>query len=72
MKEFEDAAFDMNPGDISEPVKTQYGWHIIKKIKVIKTKPLDDKVRADITREVISQKIADEVGARVKTVKENR
>lgn len=72
VKEFEDVAFDMNPGDISEPVKTQYGWHIIKKIKVIKNKPLDDKVRADITREVISQKIADEVGARVKTVKENR
>ncbi len=24
--------YDMNPNDISEPVKTQYGWHIIKLI----------------------------------------
>jgi len=26
----EDAAFALNKGDISEPVKTKYGWHVIK------------------------------------------
>ncbi len=32
--EFEDAAFALkNDGDFSEPIKTQYGWHIIKRIK---------------------------------------
>lgn len=28
--EFADAAFKMKVGDVSEPVKTQFGWHIIK------------------------------------------
>jgi peptidyl-prolyl cis-trans isomerase C len=28
--EFADAAFKMKKGDISDPVKTQFGWHVIK------------------------------------------
>lgn len=30
MKEFEDCAFGMSKGDISAPVKTKFGWHIIR------------------------------------------
>ena len=29
VKPFEDAAFDMEVGELSKPVQTQFGWHLI-------------------------------------------
>ena len=48
--EFQEAAFKMNPGEISPPVKTQFGFHIIK---LIDKQPNDtresyDKMKANI------------------------
>jgi peptidyl-prolyl cis-trans isomerase C len=30
VKEFEEAAFETPPGQLTKPIKTQFGWHIIK------------------------------------------
>jgi len=32
VKEFENTAFKLEIGQISEPVKTQYGYHVIKRL----------------------------------------
>ncbi len=29
VKEFEKSAFELSLGEVSEPVKTQFGWHLI-------------------------------------------
>ena len=44
VKPFADTAFSMNAGDISEPVKTRFGWHIIKieHIKDASTRSFDE------------------------------
>ena len=36
---FAEAAFKMQPGQISDPVKTQFGWHVIK-VEEKRTKPV--------------------------------
>lgn len=50
VKEFEDAAFALkNKGDITEPVLSPYGWHIIKLMDRRGLKPFE-QMRSEITR----------------------
>ena len=51
VKPFEEAAFNLAKGEISAPVRTQYGWHIIYKEDERGIQPLDS-MRAQVLRQV--------------------
>lgn len=77
IEEYEDAAFDLKAdGDISGPVKTRYGWHIIKRLEYqapptfdgakgeLKSKIGRDS-RAEITRKAFLDNLKKEYGVKV-------
>ena len=33
VREFELAAFKLNKGEVSQPVKTKFGWHLIRRLE---------------------------------------
>jgi peptidyl-prolyl cis-trans isomerase C len=57
LKPFEDAAFALDVGEISEPVQTQFGWHIIKvEEKRDQQLPSFDQVKEAIISQLVQAK----------------
>lgn len=61
---FVDTAFGLEDGAISNPIRTQYGWHIIKLISIIPVKDFEDikfdleqKVKRDSRSSLIKKKM---------------
>jgi foldase protein PrsA len=73
VKEFDKTAFSLKKGQLSPPVHTQYGYHIIQALSGIrpaKATPLD-KVKPSIKQQLEQQKKQDEMTKWVDDIKKN-
>lgn len=55
VKEFEEKSFSMNVGDISEPVKTQFGYHLIHLTDKDSKKEFED-IKEELMQTLLAQK----------------
>lgn len=55
--EFEDAAFDLAPGEVSGPVQTQFGYHLIKLAHKSESKTMDfEEVRSNLLKNIMAER----------------
>lgn len=71
VKEFEDAAFDAEIGKVVGPVKTQFGYHLIKVEKKNEPKTAEfEEVKGQIYQQLLGKKQNDAYEAKVKELKD--
>jgi parvulin-like peptidyl-prolyl isomerase len=55
VSEFADAAFSLTPGTVSQPVRTLYGWHLIKVENTVSGNAIDDRQGLAMARQALDQ-----------------
>jgi parvulin-like peptidyl-prolyl isomerase len=70
--EFAEVAFKLKEGEVSEPVLSQFGWHIVQVTKILPpAKPFDDEVKAELKQEAARRPIdRDELDRFLKDLRE--
>jgi peptidyl-prolyl cis-trans isomerase C len=62
VEEFEQAAFALEVGELSQPVQSQFGWHLIQlEDRRVSEPPALDQLRQQLSQQVLYQNFADVV-----------
>lgn len=69
--EFEKAAFSMEEGTISEPIKTEFGYHIIKLDKKSEGNEVEfEEVKPEVERQLLIKKQEDKYKSKIDALRE--
>lgn len=55
--EFENAVFAMQKGQISNPVQSQFGWHVIELIDIQGTAPDFEKMKDEVRKQMVDEQV---------------
>ena len=62
VKPFEDAVLTLEPGQVSDPIETQFGWHVVKLMEQrMKGAPPLDEVREELATQMRQEAVEDRV-----------
>jgi len=61
--EFDQTAFELETGELSQPVKTQFGWHIIEATSAVKPKATQEL--SDVESQISDQLLEEQKNARI-------
>lgn len=72
-KDFADAAFALQVGEVSNPVQTEYGWHVIKvldrrKVEIYSFEEVKEQIRKQLLKEATSyylENIANDIDVKI-------
>lgn len=69
--EFDEAVFSMQKGQISDPVKTEYGWHIIELLDMQGEPPVYENVKEKVRAALVEKEAASKISTWMADVRAN-